>query len=96
MISRAEAPINSLLCSAAPPAFDILRLLPKLPCVYAGWDHTRAPSRKAFVPGRPWCLSWVELRGGYPLLSREDEGSRTARGQRAQERHSQTPHSPHI
>ncbi len=77
VISRAEPPLDSLRRSNPPPAFDALRLLRKLPCVYAGWVHIRAPSRKALVPWRPWCLFWAELRGGYLLLSREDDGSRT-------------------
>lgn len=75
VIARADPPLDALRRSSAPPAFDALRLLRKLPCVFAGWVHIRAPSRKALVPWRPWCLFWAELRGGYLLLSREDNGA---------------------
>lgn len=72
VIARADPPLDALRRAAAPPRFDALRLLRKLPCVYAGWVHVRAPPRSALVPWRPWALFWAELRGGYLLLSRED------------------------
>lgn len=54
------------------PTFDGLRLLRKIPQVMAGWVHLKLPTGPGRLRWSTWHIFWAELRGGYILLTREN------------------------